>query len=180
VAAGELQQVKEEMGVEVEKLQGVRTETEKAKTGLADVLVEVEGAALERDQVKYEVAEQGHKLDLLRSAAKKESEDLALSSRKIRSLRSARRAEALALDTEKSKRVTAEAELADVEAKVVTARAKLSKAVSLIKTLVDGIDMLGGAVLRWMSGPKPSEDKLVWGGECAKKQRGPQADCDTY
>jgi hypothetical protein len=74
------------------------------------------------------------------------------------------------LDTEKSKRVTAEAELADVEAMVVTARAKLSKAVSLIKTLVDGIDMLGGAVLRWMSGPKPSEDKLVWGANAPKSK----------
>ncbi|KIN64896.1 putative Pre (Mob) type recombination enzyme [Sulfitobacter noctilucicola] len=167
-AAGEIQQVKEEMGVEVEKLQGVRAETEKAKTGLADVLVEVECAALERDQVKDEVAEQGHKLDLLRSAAKKESEELALASRKIRSLRSARQAEALALDTEKRKRAVAEAELADVEAKVVTAEAKLSKAVSLIKTLVEGIDMLGGAVLRWISGPKPSEEKLGWGPNAPK------------
>lgn len=168
VAAGEIQQVKEEMVVEVDKLQGVRAETEKAKTGLADVLVEVEGAALERDQVKDEVAEQGHKLDLLRSATKKGSEDLALASRKIRSLRSLRQAEALALDTEKRKRAVAEAELADVEAKVVTAEAKLSKAVSLIKTLVEGIDMLGGAVLRWISGLKPSEEKLGWGPNAPK------------
>jgi len=168
VAAGEFEQVKEEMGVEVEKLQGVRAETKKAKTGLADVLVEVESAALERDQVKDEVAEQGHKLDLLRSAAKKESEELALASRKIRSLRSARQAEALALGTEKGKRSVAEAELADVEAKVVTAEAKLSRAVSLMKTLVEGIDMLGGAVLRWISGPKPSEEKLGWGPNAPK------------
>ena len=61
-----------------------------------------------------------------------------------------------------------EAELADVEAKVVTAEAKLSKAVSLIKTLVEGIDMLGGAVLRWISGPKPSEEKLGWGPNAPK------------
>lgn len=161
-AAGEFQQVKEEMGIEVGKLQGVRTETEKAKTGLADVLVEVEGAALERDQIKDEVAEQGHKLDLLRSAAKKESEDLALASRQVRSLKSARQAEVQALEKEKRRRAAAEVELADVEAKVVTAQAKLSKAVSLMKTLVEGIDMLGGAVLRWISGPNPSEDQLVW------------------
>lgn len=156
------------MGVEVGKLQGVKAETEKAKTGLADVLAEVGGAALERDQVKDEVAEQGHKLDRLRSAAKKESEDLALASRQLRSLKSARQAEAQALDKEKRKRSAVEAELADVEAKVVTAEAKLSKAVSLMKALVEGIDMLGGAVLRWMSGPKPSEEKLVWGPNAPK------------
>ena len=167
-ATGELQQVKEEMGVEVGKLQGVKAETEKAKTGLADVLAEVGGAALERDQVKDEVAEQGHKLDRLRSAAKKESEDLALASRQLRSLKSARQAEAQTLDKEKRKRSAVEAELADVEAKVVTAEAKLSKAVSLMKALVEGIDMLGGAVLRWMSGPKPSEEKLVWGPNAPK------------
>lgn len=167
-AAGELQQVKEEMGAEVGKLQGVRAETEKAKTGLADVLVEVEGAALERDQVKDEVAEQGHKLDRLRSAAKKEREDLLQTEEMVRSLKSARQAEAQALDEEKIKRAAAEVELADVEAKVVTAEAKLTKVVSLMKTLVDGIDLLGGAVLRWMSGPKPSEDKLVWGPNAPK------------
>ncbi|WP_372993515.1 hypothetical protein [Sulfitobacter sp.] len=37
-----------------------------------------------------------------------------------------------------------------------------------MKTLVEGIDMLGGAVLRWVSGPKPSEDKLVWGPNAPK------------
>jgi hypothetical protein len=65
-------------------------------------------------------------------------------------------------------RAAAEVELADVEAKVVTAEAKLTKVVSLMKTLVDGIDFLGGAVLHWMSGPKPSEDKLVWGPNAPK------------
>ncbi len=167
-AAGELQQVKEETRVEVEKLQGVRAETEKAKAGLADVLAEVEGAALERDQVKDEVVEQGHKLGRLRSTAKKESEDLDQTEEMVRSLKSARQAEAQALDKEKRKRLAAEAELADVEAKVVTAEAKLSKAVSLMKTLVEGIDMLGGAVLRWISGPKPSEEKLGWGPNAPK------------
>jgi hypothetical protein len=168
VAAGELQRVKTALNVEVGELQGVRAETEGAKTGLAEVLVEVEGAALERDQVRDEVAEQGQKLDRLRSLSKKESENLALASKQVRSLRSARQAEALALDTEKRKWAVAEAELADVEAKVVTAEAKLSKAVSLMKTLVEGIDMLGGAVLRWISGPKPSEEKLGWGPNAPK------------
>ena len=168
MAAGQFELVKEEMRGEVEKLQGMRAETEKAKTGLADVLAEVEGAALERDQVKDEVVEQGHKLDRLRSAAKNEREDLALASRRVRSLKSARQAEAQALDKEKRKRGEAEAELADVEAKVVIAQVKLSKMVSLMKALVEGIDLLGGAVLRWMSGPKPSEDKLAWGPNAPK------------
>ncbi|MDO5758033.1 MAG: plasmid recombination protein [Rhodobacterales bacterium] len=59
-------------------------------------------------------------------------------------------------------------ELADVEAKVVTAEAKLSKAVSLIKRLVEGIDMLGGAVLRWVSAPETSEGKFGWGPNAPK------------
>lgn len=61
-----------------------------------------------------------------------------------------------------------EVELAEVEAKVVTAEAKLSKAVSLIKRLVEGIDMLGGAVLRWISAPDPSEEKMGWGPNAPK------------
>ncbi|AML52961.1 plasmid recombination protein [Falsihalocynthiibacter arcticus] len=168
VAAGELQQVKTALSVEVGKLQGARAETEQAKAGLADVLVKVEGAALERDQVRDEVAEQGHKLDRLRSAAKKEREDLLQAEEKVQSLKSARQAEAEALNKEKKKRAAVEAELVDVEAKVVTAEAKLSKALSLMKTLAEGIDMLGGAVLRWMPGPKPSEKKLVWGPDAPK------------
>ncbi|WP_313138049.1 hypothetical protein [Paracoccus jeotgali] len=63
-----------------------------------------------------------------------------------------------------------EVELAEVEAKVVTAEAKLSKAVSLMQTLVDGIDMLGGAVLRWITAQKPREEMLGWGPNAPKSK----------
>lgn len=37
-----------------------------------------------------------------------------------------------------------------------------------MKTLVEGIDMLGGSVLRWISTPDPSEEKMGWGPNAPK------------
>ncbi len=71
-------------------------------------------------------------------------------------------------DQAKDEAAAVKVELADVEAKVVTAEAQLSKAVSLIKRLVEGIDMLGGAVLRWISAPEASEGKFDWGPNAPK------------
>lgn len=141
---------------------------QEAEEELQKVKAEVEKTSLRRDQVKDEVVTQGENLYRLKSLAKKKTKDLALTSGQVQSLKSERQAETQALDTAKKKRETAEAELADVEAKVVTTEAKLSTAEALMKTLVEGIDMLGGAVLRWITAPKPSEEKLGWGPNAPK------------
>ncbi len=167
-ATATLQEVRAETGVEAEKMQGVKTEIINAEKGLTDVQAEVEKASAKRDQITAEVVTQGENLDRLKSLAKKKTTDLAATSEQVQSLKSERQVETQALDKAKKKRETAEAELARVEAKAVTAEAKLSKALSLMKTLAEGVEMLGGAVLRWMSGPKPSEDKLVWGPNAPK------------
>lgn len=168
VAKEKLQKVKAETGVEVEKLEGVKTEIIYAEKDLKDVQAEVENASTKMNQVAAEVMTQGENLDRLQSLAKKEMEDLALASEQVQSLKVAKQDETQALKGEKKKRAVAETELADIEAKVVTAEAKLSKAESLMKVLVEGIDMLGWAVLRWITAPIPSEEKLGWGANAPK------------
>lgn len=168
VATATLQKVRAETGVEVEKLQGVKTEIINAEKGLTDVQAEIETASLRRDQVTAEVVTQGENLDRLKALAKKETKDLAATSKQVQSLKSERQAERQALDGVKKKREVAKSELADIEAKVVTAEAKLSKAEALMKALTEGIDMLGSAVLRWITAPNPSEEKLGWGPNAPK------------
>jgi len=168
-----LQQVKTDTVVEVGKLQAVKADLEEARAGLDDVLEETEEVSNKRDQIADEVTEQGQELDRLKSLAQKESEDLGLISKQVQSLKVARQDEDKALSDGKSKRAIVETELADVEAKIVTAKAELSRTEALVDALVEGIDMLGCAVLRWISAPKPSEEKLNWGPNAprAKEER---------
>jgi hypothetical protein len=165
-----LQQVKAETGAEVEKLQGVRADVVKAKRGLVDVLAEIDEVSLIRDQVADEVVSEGQELGRLQALTKEEGEVLALTSRQVQSLKVARQGEAQALDKDKKKRVAAEIELADVKAMVVKAEAKLSRTEALMKALVEGIDMFGSAVLRWIAAPNPSEEKLGWGPNAPKSK----------
>ena len=162
-AAETLQQVKAETGGEVGRLQEVRAEIDEAKSGLAVVRAEVEDATNERDQVTDQVAEQGQKLDRLQVLTRQGARALSEASGQVQALKAARREEAQALDKEKRKRAAAEAELAKVDAQVVRAQAKLMKAETMLEALMDGIDLIGGAVLRWITAPKPSAEKLAWG-----------------
>jgi len=168
VAKEKLLKMKAETGVEAGKLQGVKTEIINAEKDLTDVQAEVVKASTQRDQVTAEVVTQGKNLDRLQLLAKKETKDLAATSEQVQSLKTELQSEAQALEEEEKKRTVAETELADIEAKVVTAEAKLSKAESLMKVLVEGIDMLGSAVLRWITAPNPSEEKLGWGPNAPK------------
>lgn len=168
VASETLQQVKTDTDVEVGKLQAAKADLEEAKAGLGDVLEETKEVSNKRDQIADEVTECGQELDRLKSLAQKESEDLALISKQVQSLKVARQDEDEALSDGKSKRAIVETELADVESKIVTAKAELSRTEALVEALVEGIDMLGCAVLRWISAPKPSEEKLNWGPNAPK------------
>lgn len=168
VAEKTLQQVRAETGVEVEKLEGVKTEIIYAEKDLKDVQAEVENASTKMNQVTAVVVTQGENLDRLQLLAKKETKDLALISKQVQSLKVARQDEDKALSEGKSKRAIVEAELVDVEAKIVTAEGELSRTEAMVEALVEGIDMLGCAVLRWISAPKPSEEKLTWGPNAPK------------
>ena len=167
-AAARLEQAKAETVVASATLQAVKVEIGAAELARDSVQAEVTEASSKKDQVTEAVVVQSQELDRLRVLSKREGEVLSKTSAQIVELKAMRSAEGKAWRDGVARKQAVEADLTKLDALVVEAETKLSTTKAMMQALTLGIEMLGNSVLRWVSAPNPSDEKLVWGPEAPK------------